>query len=81
MKCSYKIITGEETFFTKQIVECVEKVKILETALTRGQNKKPRYLTEVLYMVTKTILMYTESCRDALEGGPFAVRHMDFDSI
>ena len=32
-------------------------------------------------MVTKKILLYTDSCRDGREGKPFAVRHLDFDNI
>ena len=32
-------------------------------------------------MVPKKILLYTESCRDAAEEGPFIVPHLEFDSI
>ena len=81
LKCSYEMITGKNNFFTKKIVECVDKIEKLENTLTRGQNKKPRFLTEVMYMVTKKLLIYIESCRDALEGEPLTIRHLNFDGI
>ena len=38
-------------------------------------------MTKLSYMVTKKIILYIESCRDAEEGAAFAVRHLDFDDI
>ena len=53
----------------------------LETEITRAQNKRPRYITELCYAVIKKNILYTESCRDAIPGEPFVARHLNFELI
>ena len=75
------MITGEKTYFAEKVGECMVKVNALELQIIRGQNKQASYMTELSFMVTKKIILYIESCRDAEEGKASAVRHLEFDDI
>ena len=75
------MITGESTYFAKKVGECMGKIDELELQIIRSQNKKASYMTELSFLVTKKIILYIESCRDAEEGKAFAVRHLEFDDI
>ena len=77
----YNLITGEKAYFTKRIGECILKAESLELQIIRGQHKKTSYMTDLSFMVTKKIILYTESCRDAEDGQAFATRHLEFDDI
>ena len=79
--CGYGLVTREDVYFTKKIRECAEIIDLLETQITRNQNRWPRFMTELGYMVTRKMLLCIESCRNVEDGLPFATRHLNFDTI
>ena len=81
LKWSFILVTGDQAYFAKKVGECTVKADLLELQITRSQNKKVTYMTELSYMVRRKIILYIESCRDSEEGAAFAVRHLDFDDI
>ena len=81
LKFCYRQITGGNNYFADKIAGCVDSVDNLETEITRAQNKRNRYITELCYVITKKIILYTESCRDAEPDEPFVVRHLNFEPI
>ena len=48
--CGYKMITEGENYFTKMIVGCCEMIDALETKIIRIQNKRPQYMTKLVYI-------------------------------
>ena len=79
--CGYGLVVREDVYFTKKIKEREEMIDLLETQITKSQNRRPYFITELGYMVTRKIMFCIESCHGGEDSLPFATHHLNFDAI